>query len=225
MEPRPADDTGGSHTVSGSARDVIDVEWWADDASLGGLVRLDVRPDLGRTALLVAVVGPDRAPAVVLDHDLPLASGSLELRGSGVWVDLVCETPLDHWTVGLEAFGLEVDGSASITPATVGDRVPVGLDLDLDTVGVASGAPGGFRVGLRVHGEVLVADAVLELDGHGVRRRRWDGDDPVLDDGGVDGSVASVAVSWPRASGPSAPSPRRHLVGDRTAVRWVAASH
>ena len=226
MQPQPADDAGISHVRAGAPRDVIDVEWWADDASLGGLIRLDVRPDLGRSAMLVGIVGRGRNPVVVLDHELALPAGALELRGSGVWLDLVCETPLDHWTVGLEAFGLAVDGAETITPTTVGERVAVGLDLDLDTVGAPVAAPGGLRFDLRVHGEVLVADEVIELDGLGVRRRRWDGDDPALDQGSVrgsvEGSVGSLAVSWPRTSGPAAAGPRRYLVRRSDGGRWIS---
>ena len=48
---------------------------------------------------------PDRPLVLVRDHDVPLPGGrSLEVRTSGLWADHTCETPLEHWTVGVEAF-------------------------------------------------------------------------------------------------------------------------
>lgn len=174
----PVDDPASSHVAGGAPRDVIDLRWWAPDRALHGLVRVDVSARRGATAFLAAVLGPGRPPVVVLDHDLPLPAPRLELRTSGIWTDLVCETPLEHWTIGLEAFGLAVEPGAVVTPETFGDRVPVGLDLDVETVGDAVRGPSWFTADVHVHGEVLVADEAFELDGRGMRQRRWDGRAP-----------------------------------------------
>ena len=51
---------------------------------------------------------PTASPArlvVETDLALPRRFGELELRGSGVWADHICEDPLVHWSYGLEAFG------------------------------------------------------------------------------------------------------------------------
>lgn len=220
MGPAAGDDTGESHIHRGAPRDLIDVEWWALDGAFGGLVRVDVRADRTSTAFLAAIVGPDREPVVVIDHDLPRPTIGFELRASGIWTELICEVPLDHWTIGLEAFGLVVDPAEVVDPSTFGDRIAVGLDLDLDTVGEPRQIDGGFELGLRVHGDVLLGDEVLDLDGGGVRRRRWDGDEPSLTPLGDTPSLASIATGWPAPS----PTSRRHLVVEAGEPHWAAGS-
>lgn len=87
---------------------------------------------------------------VVRDDDAPpaaLASGTFDVRATGLWLSLVCETPGEHWTVGLETFALAVDDPDDER----GELVPLGFDIEWE-------APG------TVHGEVLVADQVLALD-------------------------------------------------------------
>lgn len=181
-----------------SDADIIDVEFVADDRTLAGLVRLDLRRDVGATRFLAAVLRPGSEPVVVIDHELPPARTSFEFRSSGVWVELTCEEPLDHWTIGLEAFGLALPEADVATPSSFGDRVPLGLDLDLDTAVAPDGRPDHFAVGVRVHGEVLVADATYEIEATGVRRRRTDGrrpgskvvpDHPAL--------LGELTVQWP----------------------------
>jgi hypothetical protein len=85
---------------------------------------------------------------VVREDDLAAPRGAdLDVRASGLWLSLVCETPDDHWTVGLEAFALSVDHPDDER----GDLVPLGLDIEWE-------APG------RVTGELLVGDERIELD-------------------------------------------------------------
>lgn len=83
------------------------------------------------------VVREDAAP--------PPVDGTI--RHHGLWLSLVCETPGEHWSVGLEAFALAVDDPDDER----GDLVPLGFDLEWE-------APG------RVHGELLIGHDVLELD-------------------------------------------------------------
>lgn len=224
MTIAPDHDRGTSHVAAGAPRDVIDVEWAATDGSAGGLVRVDVRADRGATAFLAALVRPGRDPVVVIDHDLPLPGAAIELRAPGIWTELLCEVALDHWTIGLEAFALAVDDAASVGPDTVGDRTPLGLDLDLDTIAepVPDGEA-GFAMEIRVHGEVLLADERIELDGTGIRRRRWDGNVPTLArpvPGGA--TIGSLAVEWPAGDGEAV---RRCLVGRSDGdYTWVAGS-
>ena len=85
---------------------------------------------------------------VVREDDLPAPRGAdLDVRAEGLWLSLVCETPDEHWTVGLEAFALAVDHPDDER----GDLVPLGLDIEWE-------APG------RVTGELLVGDERIELD-------------------------------------------------------------
>lgn len=176
--------------------DVVDVEFVADDRSLAGLVRLDVRPAAGATRFLASVLRPGREPVTVLVHDLPLAVSAFEFRAPGVWVEFGCETPLDHWTIGLEAFGLAVPADEVVTPESFGERVPIGLDLDLDTVGAPVGDVASFAIDVRVHGEVLIDDAAYEIEATGVRRRaRHPLRTPTIPDAGP--LLGELAVAWP----------------------------
>ena len=104
------------------------------------------------------------------------AAPGLEIRTHGLWADHTCETPLDHWSVGNEAFGLGVDEPAALyADVPVGDRVPLGIDLEWETDGIPYhyGATTRYEIPCKVHGEVLVGDERLDIDGHGQRDHSW----------------------------------------------------
>ncbi|MCU1484556.1 MAG: hypothetical protein JWN67_1302 [Actinomycetia bacterium] len=86
---------------------------------------------------------------VVRDDEAPPAVDGT-IRAQGLWLSLVCETPGEHWSVGMEAFALAVDDPDDDR----GDLVPLGFDVEWE-------APG------HVHGEVLIDDAVIALDAPG----------------------------------------------------------
>jgi len=97
----------------------------------------------------------DGAFVLVDDDDVPLPKGSLlEVRADGLWAELVCETPGEHWGFGLEAFGLRYDDPAEALVSDRAERVPVGLDLEWE-------APD------RVIGEILVGRARIAVDATG----------------------------------------------------------
>ena len=54
----------------------------------------------------------------------------LEVRADGLWGELSCETPFEHWTYGLEAFGVRLDDPADSLRGEIGERMPVGLDIE-----------------------------------------------------------------------------------------------
>lgn len=100
-----------------------------------------------RTAVEIVVAWEGRWLVVRDDDAPPPAAGTLDVRSHGLWVSLTCETWGEHWSVGLEAFALGVDDPADER----GDLVALGLDIEWE-------APG------RVHGELLVGDARVDLD-------------------------------------------------------------
>jgi len=86
----------------------------------------------------------------VRDDEVPLPRGSLiEVRADGLWAEVVHEAD-DHWSLGLEAFGLRFDSIAEARASDIGERVAVGYDLEWDRG--------------RVVGELLVGRARVPVD-------------------------------------------------------------
>ena len=101
--------------------------------------------------------GPELGDGVIVvrDHDvLPPKGRLLEIRADSLWAELVCETPGEHWSFGLEAFGLRFADEEEAATSDVGDRLAVGLDLE-------------WEIPNLVHGELLVARDRIPFDGTG----------------------------------------------------------
>lgn len=146
------------------------------DGGFGGHVRLGILPNQGLSWVWCAVVGDGRRLVTVVEPEAPVPRrGSLDLRCEGLWTDFVCEEPLEHWSVGVEAFGVALDDPADAVGDLRGERVGVGLDLGWETVGPVRGDPAGGRYDLAcdVSGEVLVGDEVIAFDGWGSRHHTW----------------------------------------------------
>ncbi|WP_426574114.1 DUF7065 domain-containing protein [Aquihabitans sp. McL0605] len=154
--------------------------WYLDfvdeDQGIAGYVRLGLYPGMGRAWYWACVVGPDRPLVTVIDHDVAIPPGrSHEIRTEGLWADYTVETALDHVSVGVEAFAVGVDDPTEVYGDLRGDRVPLGFDLEWETVGSTFAYPGvtRYEVPCRVHGEVLVGSERIELDGLGQRDHSW----------------------------------------------------
>jgi hypothetical protein len=132
----------------------------ADAAGTRGSVTLTV-PDAetggARAGYEAVLSGPALGEGVIVvrDDDVAPPKGRLlEVRADGLWAELVCETPGEHWGFGLEAFGLRHESEADAATSVVGERLPVGLDLEWE-------APRTVR------GELLVGRARIPFDGTG----------------------------------------------------------
>ena len=127
---------------------------FADDQGLRGSLQLTV--DGALAAFDARVVVPDVGVIVVRDDELaaPRREDVLVVRGEGLWAELLCETPGEHWSFGLEAFGVRFDDEAEAASSDRGERIPVGFDLEWETPD-------------RVVGEVLLGRARYELTAHG----------------------------------------------------------
>jgi hypothetical protein len=148
------------------------------------------------------VLVPGRSgPIVVRDHDVPLPRAGLELRADGLWGELLCETPFEHWTYGLEAFGVALDDPDESLRGEMGDRMPVGFDLEWEVdpavgdVREHNGSLAGYAQFGVVHGELLLERQSLSIDGFGRRAHRWGVPDWALPCSsywmrGADGAVA-----------------------------------
>ena len=152
--------------------------WYFDfvttDGHLGGFVRLALRPGEGRAWYWAYVAGRGRAVVAVRDHDVELPRGrALEVRSAGLWAELTCETPLDHWSAGLEAFAVALDDPTEAWRGERGDPVPLGLDMEWEATGGAGAVPGGYAQPSAVSGEVLVGSERIAVDGRGWRTHLW----------------------------------------------------
>jgi len=177
MPPAPRDER--PHPVPAG------VDGWAEawtfdfataDAHLAGRVRFVRLPDHAWYEAVLA--GAHRSLLAVLDHEVPFRSSPFEVRTTGLWADHVCEEPFEHWTLGLEAFALGVDDPGELLGRQHGDQVPLGFDLEWEADGPVLDdppAPGatGYGVPCRVHGEVLVGQASVDVEAVGHRTHRW----------------------------------------------------
>lgn len=153
------------------------LDFFAEDGSCGGYVRLGLYPNLGVTWYWACLVGVDRPLVTVIEHEAPLVRGQgWELRAPGLWSEVVVETPLDHVTVGLEAFAVALDDPTEVYRSGWGDRVPFGLDLEWESDGTESFAydiTSRYEIPCRVHGEILVGEERIDFDGWGQRDHSW----------------------------------------------------
>jgi len=164
-----------------SEKDVLwNESWYFDfataDGSLGGYVRLGLYPNQRTAWYWAYLVGDGRPLVAVRDHEVAIPKGrTLEVRAEGLWAQLVCETALEHWSLGLEAFGVALDDPADAYRGERGDRTALGLDLEWEAVGPAQMSAGlpRYEQACEVHGEVLVGDERLAVDGWGERDHSW----------------------------------------------------
>jgi len=199
--------------------------WWetwhldaATDDGIGLSVRLACAPMHGVAWWWTYLLLPDLAgPVVVRDHEVALPRQGLEVRADGLWGELTCETALEHWTYGLEAFGVCLDDPADALRGEIGERMPVGLDIEWEVEPDANDPHerpadwpvSGYTQSGVVHGEVLLGRSRIELDAIGRRSHTWgaprfgekaqtawlhtadlDATVAMLDDGRVDGYLA-----------------------------------
>ena len=155
------------------------METWGFDLAtsdgLHGLVRLTRVPEIRRCWFWTQIVGPELGIVIVRDEEVavPKRDDSLEVRGDGLWAELTCETPFEHWSITLEAFGLRVDTRDD----ELGERIPVGLDLEWEvaTPPAPTEVPDGTRYTQSgvIHGEILIDDDRIEYEGPCVRDHAW----------------------------------------------------
>lgn len=183
VDVEPADE--GGHPTDGSPdwSEAWHFSFFSADETLAGYARITLVPAARQAWYWAALYRAGEPLLSVVDTEvgLPRLAGSLETRGEGLWVDHNCETPLEHFSIGAEAFALGVDDPAELVGSLRGDLVPFGLDLEWETDGPVSWLDRsvvGYTMSCRIHGEILVGDEVLDPDAMGTewfgfRRHQW----------------------------------------------------
>ena len=132
-------------------------EWslrFADDHGITGSFVLTLHDD-APAAFIARLMLPGEGVVVVDDDEVtPPRGEQLVVRAEGLWAELVCETPDEHWSFGLEAFGVRFDDEDEAATSDRGERVAVGFDLEWETPD-------------RVFGELLLGRRRIEFDGRG----------------------------------------------------------
>lgn len=206
-------------------------DYVAEDGSLAGFVGLTLWAAPRLAWYWAGLVGRRRPYLLVRDLEVaaPRSPTSREIRSEGLWADMNCETPHDHWSLGLEAFGVALDDPDEALGAERGDRTGLGLDLEWEAAGPVVGTAGDYGQACAVHGEILVGGGggpveTVDFEGRGWRRHAWG---PGIDwfaprwrfDGHLDdGRPHTVAVGGPAAVAVVARAPLRLEQAGRRAV-------
>jgi hypothetical protein len=111
---------------------------------------------------------------------------ALEIRADSLWSELVCETAGEHWSIGLEAFGVRLDDPDDALRGEIGERIALGFDFEWETSGELfrselGGVAREEQPGV-VHGEVLLGRDRIPLDTVGRFEHAIGGFDSVVTD-------------------------------------------
>jgi hypothetical protein len=106
---------------------------------------------------------------------------SLDVRADALWASMVCETPMEHWSLGVESFGVRLDRATDAYAGERGERVAVGLDLEWEAFGPPFDYPHGggrayaghYQHAGAVHGELLLGRERIPFEGMGERDHSW----------------------------------------------------
>ncbi len=155
--------------------------WYFDaiaaDGSLGLWVRIGLYPNLGRCWYTALICGARRPTIAVVDFAAPLPDEQgLRTQTDALRADHRCETPLERFTVELEAIGEAHEDPAALLRGEPGRPLPVALDLRWRTAGF----PYAYRLTTRyeipctVTGTIRVGDETIELtQAVGQRDHSW----------------------------------------------------
>jgi hypothetical protein len=153
----------------------------ADGEAIGGFTRIAVYPRQQKCWFWAGVVGENRSYVLCRDHDLVLPTTPiLELRGGSLWTHAICETPLEHWTVAMEAYALSFDDPFEAWRTEHGDRIGLAFDLEWESsIGAARFIPSAhihstrYEMPCEVNGILQVGDDEWTIAAQGSRHHEW----------------------------------------------------
>ena len=93
-----------------------------------------------------------------------------------MWSHAICETPLEHWTVAMEAFAVSMDDPYEAWHGERGDRIGLAFDLEWESEADAPqwSEPGvRYDVACRVNGDLQVGEESWTISVHGSRAHHW----------------------------------------------------
>lgn len=148
-----------------------------DDRATAVAVAVVRRPAEGQVSYRAALLGRSRPPVIVIDHELTPPRVGLEIRGSGIWADHICEQPHEHWTLGLECFALALSEPDQLLDKERGLPIAFGFDLgweaDRKPTPIESDHDSGYHATGTMHGEILLGDDRVDFAGTSARLHRW----------------------------------------------------
>jgi hypothetical protein len=170
----PTDDL--PHRQEASLVEQWQFDFWSPEHDLGGWTHFTYDQSSRKGWYVTALIGVDRQLVLVVDPKIPIPQLTqyLEFRAEGIWAQHVCETPLEHWTIGLEAFGVTLENVEDAMGNQWGKRTGVGLDLEWERIDDPQSVGSGFRQRCSVSGEVLIDEEVIDLNAQGWRTRSWE---------------------------------------------------
>jgi hypothetical protein len=154
-------------------------------------------PRQRRSWYWAAVVRLDRPYVLCRDDGLayPSEQRPIELRGEGLWMHAICETPWRHWTVAMEAFAIEFDDPTEVWRSERGDRLGLAFDLEWESneTDVEWRRSASYDVACSVSGDLQVGDERFFVDAHGWRSHSWGPLDVLLD---VQSETSPDTTTW-----------------------------
>ena len=87
-----------------------------DSEDMAVAVELVWRRGRGESWYVATLRRAGHAVVAVLDDAvvLPTLNPSMEFRAEGLWAAHICEAPFEHWTIGLEAFGVGLEDPSDL---------------------------------------------------------------------------------------------------------------
>ncbi len=181
-------ETSGEHRHAASTD-----RWWAEawsfdvateDRSLAMFATIVAFANQRRSWYWAAVVRPGRPYVLCRDDGLefPTEQRPIEMRGEGLWMHAICETPWRHWTVAMEAFAISFDDPTEAWRSERGDRVGLAFDLEWESesTDVEWRTVASYGVVSSVSGEIQVGEEQISLCATGWRSHAWGSLDEVL---------------------------------------------
>ncbi len=157
--------------------------WWSeswrfdavDTTGLGLFVQFTLVPNQKACWFVAALARPGKD--IILCHDTDAAApstGVLEIRSGALWSHAICETPMDHWTVAMEAYALELADPTDAWTNPVGIRTGLAFDLEWERNGEnVLHSEQHYEVPATVSGELQTEDDHWDVSAPGYWSHRW----------------------------------------------------